>query len=43
MEKFRPRRVETALSSLWRKSSGKPEETGIKAVIARNTVSRWEQ
>jgi hypothetical protein len=29
--------------SLWRKSSGKPEETGIKAVIGRNTAARWEQ
>jgi hypothetical protein len=29
--------------SLWRKSTRKPEETGIKAVIARKTAARWEQ
>jgi hypothetical protein len=29
--------------SLWRKSTRKPEETGIKAVIAEKTAVRWEQ
>jgi hypothetical protein len=32
-----------AASALWRKSSGKPKETGIKAVIAGKTAERWEQ
>jgi hypothetical protein len=32
-----------AAFALWRKSTRKPEETGIKAVIARNTAARWEQ
>jgi hypothetical protein len=31
------------LVSLWRKSTRKPEETGIKAVIAPKTAARWEQ
>jgi hypothetical protein len=32
-----------AAFALWRKSSGKPKETGIKAVIAGKTAERWEQ
>jgi hypothetical protein len=30
-------------SALWRKSTRKAEETGIKAVIAPKTAARWEQ